>query len=112
MLCVAGVDVPVGPERKMMTCRAMVMCVTVDLPAKSKLMNFTQFNGVFGCSVCKHEGEQVAVGRGTTRVYPHINPSAALRNYAASYKDGKKALRTMTVNKIKSSCLFCLVKET
>ena len=80
-----------------MTCRAMVMCVTIDLPEKSKLMNFTQFSGVFGCSVCKHEGEQVAVGRGTC-VNPHIN-------HAASYKDGKKALRTMTVNKLKSSCL-------
>ena len=90
-LCLAGVDVQVGPERKMMTCRAMVLCVTVDLPAKTKLLNFTQFNGKFGCSACKHEGEQVAVGHGTTHAYPHSNPSAAPRNHAASYKDGKKA---------------------
>ena len=67
-----------------------------DLPAKSKLLNFTQFNGRFGCTVCKHEGKVVRVGNGSTRVYPYDN--SELRTHAESYRLGKMALQRREVN--------------
>ena len=74
------------------TCRAMVLCATLDLPAKAKVLNFTQYNGSFGCTVCKEEGMVVKVGRGTTRVYKYAEPSAPVRSHKECFDIGKKAL--------------------
>ena len=74
------------------TCRAMVLCATLDLPAKAKVLNFTQYNGCFGCTVCKEEGMVVQVGRGTTRVYKYSEPSAPLRGHKECFDLGKRAL--------------------
>ena len=102
----AGVEVPVGVDQQMMTCRAMVLCTTVDLPAKAKLLNFTQFNGYYGCSVCLHEGRRVPSGAGTTHAYEYqVNP-APLRTHT-EYVLGKRALRTQTV-KLSNKCIKCV----
>ena len=42
-------------------CRARLLFVVADLPAKASLLNVMQFNGRFGCPTCYHEGEQVCV---------------------------------------------------
>lgn len=42
-----------------LTCKARLLFVLADLPAKASLFNITQFNGKYGCPSCKHEGEQV-----------------------------------------------------
>jgi len=73
-------------------CRARVLCATFDLPAKAKVLKFTQFNGRFGCTVCKEEGMVVTVGRGRTRVYPYTDPLAQLRRHKECYEMGKVAL--------------------
>ena len=36
-----------------------------DLVAKAPSLNFKQFNGQFGCSICLHPGERIAKGKGT-----------------------------------------------
>ncbi len=76
----------------------MVLCATADLPGKAKLLNFMQYNGEFGCSVCKQKGDVVAVGRGSTRVYRFLEPPAQLRKHQESFDFGRKALNTLTVN--------------
>ena len=41
------------------TVRVQLICAIVDLPAKAMMLNCNQYNGQFGCSVCKHSGEMV-----------------------------------------------------
>ena len=48
----------------------MLLCGTCDLPAKCMVMNMTQFNGKYGCTKCKQEGEVVKTGKGHTQVFP------------------------------------------
>ena len=55
---VVGVNVNVKGEGEVI-CRARLLFVVADLPAKASLFNITQFNGKFGCPTCTHEGEQV-----------------------------------------------------
>lgn len=74
------------------TCRVKVLCTTLDLPAKAKVLNFVQYNGQFGCSVCKEEGMMVKVCRGSTRVYKYSCPPTSLRNHEECYKLGRRAL--------------------
>lgn len=74
-------------------CKVKVLLATVDLPAKAKVLNFTQFNGKYGCSVCKEEGLIVKVGRGNTRVYKCTGPFAPLRSHEECYIFGKRALQ-------------------
>ena len=74
------------------TCRVKVVCTTVDLPAKAKVLNFTQYNGRYGCTVCKQEGVVVNVGRGSTRVYQYTDPLAQLRSHRECFEFGKMAL--------------------
>ena len=82
---------------KMETCRLMVLSAIADLPAKAKLLNFMQFNGKYGCSVCEQEGKVVPVGRGQTRVYEYIN-CPPQRSHLKCYELGKKALRKETAS--------------
>ncbi len=51
----------------------MVLCATADLPGKAKLLNFMQYNGESGCSVCKQKGDVVAVGRGSRECTGSLN---------------------------------------
>lgn len=101
-----GFEVLVGREKQLQTCKAMVLCATLDLPGKAKLLNFNQFNGEFGCSKCLQEGEVVAVGRGHTRVYPYLDTPAPLRSHAESYSLGMKALQTQKVLQARHSILL------
>ena len=59
-LFVLGVKVSVKGEGEIV-CRARLLFVVADLPAKASLLNVIQFNGKFGCSTCYHEGQQVCV---------------------------------------------------
>lgn len=42
----------------------------VDSIARPVLQDITQLHGQFGCSFCLHEGQQVPIKRGMTRLYP------------------------------------------
>ena len=42
-----------------MVCRARLLFVVADLPAKASLLNIIQYNGKFGCPTCYQEGKQV-----------------------------------------------------
>eukprot|EP00732_Lithocolla_globosa_P002296 Lithocolla_globosa_v1_NODE_1464_length_2557_cov_5.754996.p1 type:complete len:810 gc:universal NODE_1464_length_2557_cov_5.754996:2476-47(-) len=45
------------PDSSPITVRGFVMCGCVDLVAKAPVQNFTQYNGYYGCSACKHPGK-------------------------------------------------------
>ena len=48
---------------------------TLDLPAKCKVLNMTQYNGSYGCSTCLEEGIRVKQGKGTIQCYPYRPPT-------------------------------------
>lgn len=41
--------------------RARIISVVMDLPAKAMILHCNQYNGAFGCAVCKHPGEMVSL---------------------------------------------------
>lgn len=92
-----GIVVPVGPDKTLHTCKAVLLCSTLDLPAKAKVLGFHQFNGEYGCASCEQEGRVVAVGKGRARVYEYLNPPAHMRSHKESYTLGLRALRTQEV---------------
>ena len=91
IVCGAGVQVSID-ENKTATCRVKVLCATIDLPAKAKVLDFVQFNGKFGCTVCKQEGEMIKAGKGSTRVYQYTDTPAPLRNHKECFKLGRRAI--------------------
>ena len=48
-----------------------IQSIVPDLPAKAMLFNIKQYNGVFGCSTCKHSGTYVQEFR--TRLYDYTS---------------------------------------
>jgi len=88
----------------------MILCVTTDLPAKAKLLNFTQFNGEYGCTVCKQKGRVVPVGAGRTRVYEYPKDSKPpLRSHEDCLALGKRALQTEKVCEHISYIGLCVI---
>ena len=54
-----GFDV-ILPDNSPARARAMLLCGTCDLPAKSSFLGMISHSGAWGCSVCKQKGESVA----------------------------------------------------
>lgn len=59
-----------GTCRKRQVKFAIILC-TVDLPAKCKILNMTQYNGQYGCITCEEPGKRALQGRGSTQCYPY-----------------------------------------
>lgn len=53
--------------------KAMLIVATMDLQARSYVLNMTQHNGVNGCLYCKEPGVVVPCGKGTCRSYTFSN---------------------------------------
>ena len=88
-----------------------ILCGTCDLPAKSKFLNFNQFNSLFGCSRCLAEGGRVSVNKTTVQVYPY-RVNVPDRNHEETIEFGQQALRARitdrkaSVNGIKGPTLL------
>ena len=95
-------------HQEMKRCKAIVLCATLDLPAKAKVQNVIQFNGEFGCSSCKQPGKVVPVGAGNTRVYEYLVPASPLKTHQECFTIGKKALETGQVLVIIFSMTKCV----
>lgn len=49
-------------------CRILLgVCDSVERP---ELRGSKTFRGIYGCGLCKHEGEEIAKGKGYVRIYP------------------------------------------
>ena len=55
---IIGVEVEL-PDNSIQVCRAKLLFICADLPAKAALLNCNQDNSQFGCSTYPHEGQQV-----------------------------------------------------
>lgn len=65
-------------EGKDVTLRGILLCATMDAPAKCLMQNFVQYNGFSGCPYCLTQGATVKTSaKGHTHAYPfdRENPS-------------------------------------
>lgn len=46
-------------EGKDLTLRGILLCATMDAPAKCLMQNFVQYNGFSGCPYCLDQGTTV-----------------------------------------------------
>lgn len=60
------------PDNQIIDVKAILLIGTCDMVAKCQMLNMVQFNGEFGCHVCKIPGESFELpSGGTTHVYPY-----------------------------------------
>ena len=58
-----------------LTCKAIVLSGTCDVPAKSTVLNMTGHNGFLACPYCEQPGESLSVGNAHVHVYPYASSS-------------------------------------
>lgn len=59
-------------------CHAILLQVSADLPARSRLANMKQFNGLYACLYCENPGSTLP-GKPLHRFWPHV--SSPLRSH-------------------------------
>lgn len=70
----------------------LTMCIC-DSVARPMVQNVIQFNGLYGCSYCKHKGEMIKKGSGHVRVYPADSGLHPPRTKDESLEHAKLALK-------------------
>lgn len=86
------IGVTVECNEESFICCAVCLVGTADLPGKSAVQAFTQYNGKSGCSFCEDEGEVVSVGKGHSRAYPFTpGRSKNLRTKDRVFQQGQLA---------------------
>lgn len=67
-----GIQIDVPPLDTNVVVRGILLMGTCDLPAKASCLNYTQFNGEYGCPVCFSKGETLHLPTGgNVHVYPY-----------------------------------------
>lgn len=96
--------------------KVLLLATTCDLPARAAVLNFTQFNGFYGCCRCKQKGNRlvsmlfkvmpynfILLGKsvkcesgGTVRVYPYdeSDPTGPKRTHEETLEHAKKAVES------------------
>ena len=88
--CPLGIEV--NTPDGIMTARAVLLLVCVDLPAQAKLLNMKQYNGVYGCHVCEDKGVP-RHGCPIARDWPCVTPRSALRTHETVLRNAGEATR-------------------
>ena len=70
-------------------CRAIILQVSADLPARSRLANMKQFNGQYGCLFCENPGSTLPTDH-LHRFWPDI-PDSRLRSHESILKNASDA---------------------
>lgn len=70
--------------------RALCICGTCDLPAKSLFLNFSQFNGEYGCPSCEQKTQRVNIEGSSYTVYRYEN--SVQRTLGKTLENAKKAV--------------------
>ena len=88
-----------SPEQGIFKCKAILLCGTADLPARSLLCNHIQYNGAHACWKCEQEGKTAASGKGYARIFPFIkaNPKGPPRTPENVFSNAKVAVDTKSV---------------
>uniref|UniRef100_A0A7M5XCB6 Uncharacterized protein n=3 Tax=Clytia hemisphaerica TaxID=252671 RepID=A0A7M5XCB6_9CNID len=71
------------------TLKSILLCGTLDMPAKASALNFQQFNSFYGCPKCLQSGETVKTNKnGNVRAFPfdESNPTGPHRTHAGTIK--------------------------
>ena len=76
------------PDGKL-TAHAVLLLVSVDLPAQAKLLNMKQYNGAYGCHVC--EDGVSRHGCPTARDWPCVTPRSPLRTHESVTSNAREA---------------------
>lgn len=66
-----GVGINPGYQDEQIHVQFGVFLGTMDLQAKSYVLNMSHHNGASGCITCEEPGKTVQQGKGTTRCYPY-----------------------------------------
>ncbi|XP_033106065.1 uncharacterized protein LOC117108209 [Anneissia japonica] len=79
---------------KIISSKFVPLVAAVDSVARPMLQNTTQYNGMFGCAMCKHPGKQAKRGNGTAHIYPLQNYSdrtdeETVQHMRQAVRDGK-----------------------
>ena len=78
-----------------MVAGAILLCCSVDLPARAMLMNMKQFNGVCGCLYCENEGTIIGSDH-LHRYWPQQNFSSQ-RTHHSVLSNARDAIATGSV---------------
>ena len=84
------VKTPVGIK----TARAMLLQLSVDLPARALVLNMKHFNGAFACCYCESEGETLP-GDHLHRYWPYISGTTQ-RTHQSLLANARKAVAEKT----------------
>lgn len=72
-------------EGKDLTARGILLCATMDAPAKCLMQNFVRYNGFSGCPYCLEQGTSVKTSaKGHTHAYP-FNRKSLHQGYDADH---------------------------
>lgn len=80
--------------------KSNLICGTADLPAKSLVINFNQFNGQYSCLRCLHSRETCrTVKRGTVRTFPYdrFKPQLRKRTSQECMRNAVEAVNSRSV---------------
>ena len=92
-----------------MTARAVLLLVSVDLPAQAKLLNMKQYNGAYGCHACEDEGVPQSECP-TSRDWPCITPRSPLRTHELVIRNASEATRcSSVVRQLYMYIVVCLI---
>lgn len=88
MLIGVRVSTPAGE----MICKARLLMISADLPARASIVNMKQYNGKYGCLQCEDEG----VPRPTTHLVRNwpFSASSTPRTHQSVIFHAKESLRT------------------
>lgn len=86
------------PDNSTILVKGKVICGTCDLPAKSKFLQFKQFNSYYGCPKCLSEGARAPTGKTTVQVYP-FTPNIEKRTHQETVQTARLALEARRTNK-------------
>ncbi|KAJ1519227.1 hypothetical protein ONE63_011166 [Megalurothrips usitatus] len=86
------------PDNSDILVKGKVLCGTCDLPAKSKFLQFKQFNGAYGCGQCMQEGGRAVAGKTTVQVYPYT-PNVPKRTHVETQRFAQQALEARARDK-------------
>lgn len=100
-----GIKVFVTDLQKEIIIRGITICGTCDLPAKALFLNMNQYNGNFGCQVCKEKGKTVE----KRHVYPY-KENLRLRTDEETLEHASQAVETKrTVCGVKGPSAMSLI---
>ena len=91
---------PVQLSDRVLSCKLRIQGQVADLPAKAASLNFKQFNGKFGCSVCLEPGKKDTNNQ-LVRYYPHKARKPPLQNHIDMLQHAELANNTNAVFGVK-----------